>query len=135
MACSAPLTRPSDYVLLLLILLLLMLYIGDVGHVLWNIGIHVDLLLVLPSGRQERFRRILANYDILLHAAITMVLLDFVSWHNLLIIINVLVHLLLLVDLVLEENLRGRLRIALTLVTRAAACSTLSAPSSSLWVL
>ena len=53
-----------------------------------------------------------------------MMLLDFLRR----LLINVLIHLLLLVNLVLKHNLWCRLRIALTLVTRTAARSTLPAP-------
>ena len=54
-----------------------------------------------------------------------MVLLDLLR--RLFITIHVLIDLLLLVNLVLKHNLWCRLSIALTLVTRAAACSTLPA--------
>ena len=98
MARPAPLAGSCD-VLLLLLLLLLVLYIGDVWHILRNIWVHMDLLLVLCTCGKERLRRILANYYIFLDSAITMVLLYFLR--SLLIIIHVLVDLLLLVNLVL----------------------------------
>ena len=48
-ACPAPLTWSSD-VLLLLLLLLLMFHICNVWHILRNIRVHVDLLLVLSTS-------------------------------------------------------------------------------------
>ena len=131
-ACPAPLSRSSN-VLLLLLLLLLVLHVGDVWHVLRDIRVHMNLLLVLSSCWKEWLWRILADDDIFLYAAIAVMLLDFLR--RLLINIHVLVDLLLLVNLVLKHNLWCWLRIALTLVTRASACSTFPASCWSFRVL
>ena len=57
-------------------MLLLLFHIGDVRHVLGNIGVHhVDLLLLLGARWQQGLRRVLSNDDIFLGTAIPALLL------------------------------------------------------------